>query len=127
MGRTRTATKRNSTNEKGLQNGGLFFVLPSRSVIGVGYFGRLFQFLIGLIEQILGLLRMAAKIEFVSLLCGNNAPVGSIRLVLRARQIRMAFGADVTNGLLLRHCGRSHERKTSNHDSGCDAFHVSLP
>ena len=66
----------------------------------IGRFGRLLQFIVDLIEQILGPLRMPLQIPFIRFLRGHDLLPGLFAESLRGGQIRMAGGRYIFPGSL---------------------------
>ena len=64
----------------------------------IGCHGRLLDFLVGLFEMDLGLLRVASHIVFVGFLSGDNLFIRVPAEVLRGGQVRMAAGVDALMG-----------------------------
>ena len=78
-----------------------FAVAALLLMIDVRDFRRLLQFLVRLIEQILGLRSMAGQIEFIGLLGRGDALEGVRGLFLRPAQVGVLLAADVLYGFLL--------------------------
>lgn len=79
----------------------------------VGVFGCLFEFVAGLIEQILGLGRMTVHVPLVGLLSRGDSAICLINQPLRSREIGVSSGANIVFGLRK---GVSADDKTSGQD-----------
>ena len=97
-------------------------VLPA---VAVGRFGREFQLIIDLVQEVLGFLRMTCQIPFISFLRRHDSIPGLPAQTLRGREIRMPSLRDIPLGSLRYGDTSKNKQGSQNCDENSDSHHGS--